>query len=157
VRAAKFDPRSNSTHSQPVLNSGAIAMDPATVAGLGLAVAPIIISALENYEYTFQPIIIFSRRYGREVERIQHALKVQKVDFANECCFLLHNVTSNRGNVLINDPHHALWQDEDLEDRLKIRLGDCYDAFVSALSLINAALSGILRETKTLDILTQKV
>ncbi len=132
-------------------------MEPATVAGLALAVGPLIISALENYEYTFQPIIIFSRGYRREVERFQHALKVQRVNFANECCFLLHSVTSNGGNVMINDPRHALWQDEDLEDRFKVLLTDCYDACVSALSLINAVLSDILRETKTLDILTQKV
>lgn len=134
-----------------------MAIDPVTVAGLGLAVAPLIISALENYEHTFQPIIIFSHGYRREVERFQHALRVQKVNFANECCFLLHSVTSNRGNLMINDPRHALWQDEDLEDRLIVRLEDCYDACVSALSLINAALSEILRETKTLEILTQKV
>lgn len=132
-------------------------VDPATVAGLGLAVAPLIISALENYEYTFQPIIIFSRRYKSEVERFQHALKVQKVVFANECCWLLHSVTSNRGNLMINNPHHALWQDEDLEDRLKDHLADCYDACASALSLINAVLTDILKETKSLDILTQQV
>lgn len=131
--------------------------DPATAAGLALAVAPLIISALENYEYTFQPIIIFSRRYKREVERFQHALKVQKVDFANECCFLLHSVTSSRGNVMINDYSHALWHDAELEDQLKARLADCYDACVSALSLINALLVEILKETRTLDILTQKV
>lgn len=145
------------TYNELVLSSSAITMEPATVAGLVLAVAPLIISALENYEYTFQPIIIFSRSYRKEVERFQHGLKVQKVDFANECCFLLHSVTSNRGNEMINDPHNALWHDADLEDRLIIRLADCYDACVSALSLINAALSEILRETKTLDILTQKV
>lgn len=127
------------------------------MAGLALAVSPLIISALENYEYTFQPIIIFSRRYKREVERFQHALKVQRVDFANECCFLLHSVTSNHGNVMINDRGHALWQDDGLEDRLKSRLADSYDACVSALSLINGVLVEILKETKTLDILIRKV
>lgn len=132
-------------------------MEAVTVAGLGLAVAPLIISALENYEYTFQPIVIFSRRYKSEIERFQHTLKVQKVDLANECCWLLHSVTSNRGNVMINNPHHTLWQDEDLENRLRNRLAECYGACVSALTLINAVLSDILKETKTLDFLTQQV
>jgi len=68
--------------------------DPATIAGLTLAVAPLIISALENYEYTLQPILIFSRGYQKEVQRFQDALKVQKRDFENECCFLLHSVTN---------------------------------------------------------------
>lgn len=132
-------------------------MDPATGVGLALAILPLIISALENYEYTFQPIIIFSRRYRKDVERFQNALKVQRVTFANECCFLLHSVTSSRGNVMIDDLGHALWQDEDLEEQLKAHLVDSYDGCVSALSLINDALTEILNETKTLDILLKKV
>lgn len=132
-------------------------MDPATAAGLALAVVPLMISALENYEYTFQPIIIFSHRYKREIERFQCALKVQRVDFANECAFLLHAVTSNRGSVMIDDLRHPLWEDADLEDRMKINLNDCYAGCVSALSLINNILTEILKETKTLDILLQRV
>lgn len=132
-------------------------MDPATGVGLALGIIPLIISALENYEYTFQLIIIFSRHYRKEVERFQNALKVQRVSFANECCFLLHSVTSSRGNVMINDLGHALWRDEDLEEQLKARLVDSYDGCVSGLSLINDALMEILKETKTLDILLQKV
>lgn len=132
-------------------------MDPVTGIGLALGIMPLMISALENYEYTFQPIIIFSRHYRKEVERFQNALKVQRVDFANECCFLLHSVTSHRGNVIIDDLGHALWRDEDLEERLKTRLDDCYAGCVSALALINDILTEILKETKTLDILLQKV
>ena len=52
-------------------------MDPVTAAGLALAIVPLMISALENYEYTFQLIIIFSHRYKREIERFQNALRVQ--------------------------------------------------------------------------------
>lgn len=132
-------------------------MDPATGVGLALGIIPLIISALENYKVTFQPVIIFSGHYRKEVKRFQAALKVQEVNFANECCFLLQSVTSNRGNVMINDLGHALWRDEDLEEQLKARLVDSYDGCVSALSLINDALTEILKETKTLDILLQKV
>ena len=132
-------------------------MDPVTAAGLGLAIIPLVISALENYEYTFQPIYIFSRTYQREVERFQHALQVQKVDFENECCFLLHSVTSNCGNEMVKDLQHPLWQDNDLEERLKTRLNESYEGCRSALRLINELLTDILRETKTLHILQQKV
>lgn len=131
--------------------------DPATAAGLALGVIPLIISALENYEYTFQPIIIFSRRYRKEVEKFQKALKVQKVNFANECTFLLHSVTSDRGNLMIDDLEHPLWRDDDLESRLRNRLSDSYDGCVSSLSLINDILVEILQDTKSLDILLQKV
>lgn len=132
-------------------------MDPVTAAGLALAVVPLVISALENYEYTLQPIVIFSRRYRKEIKRFQDALKVQKVDFANECCLLLHSVTCNRGNVMVDDLQHMLWQEGGLEDRLKARLNESYDACVTALSLINTLLADILKETKILDILNEKV
>ena len=132
-------------------------MDPATAAGLALAVVPLMISALENYEYTFQPIIIFRKRYKKEVERFQNALKVQRVDFENECCFLLHSVTLNRGKVMVEDLGHALWQDEDLENRLTAQLGDAYQGCGAALSLINNLLIEILEETRTLDIVRKKV
>ena len=131
--------------------------DPAPAAGLALAVTPLIVSALENYEYIFQPIIIFSKRYRKVVEKFQKALKVQRVKFANECTFLLHSVTSNRGNLMIDDLEHALWRDRDLENRLRDRLSDSYDACVSSLSLINEILLEILKDTKTLDTLLQKV
>lgn len=131
--------------------------DPATAAGLALAVIPLIISALENYEYTFQPIIIFSKRYRKEVEKFQKALKVQKVNFANECTFLLHSVTSNRAHSMIDDLEHPLWRDSDLESRLRERLSDSYDGCVSSLSLINDILEEILQDTKALEILLQKV
>ena len=131
--------------------------DPATATGLALAVIPLIVSALENYEYTFQPIIIFSKRYRKEVEKFQKALKVQKVNFANECTFLLHSVTSNQGNEMIDDLQHPFWWDRDLENRLRDRLSDSYDGCVSSLSLINDILLEILKDTKTLDILLQKV
>ena len=130
-------------------------MDPVTATGLALAVVPLVISALENYEYTLQPIVIFSRRYRKEIERFQDALKVQKVDFTNECCLLLHNVT--RGNDMVDDLQHMLWQENGLEERLKARLNESYDACVSALSLINTLLADILKETKILDILNEKV
>ena len=132
-------------------------MDPVTGVGLALGILPLIISALENYKYTFQPIYIFTRRYRKEVERFQNVLKVQRVRFANECCFLLHSVTSNRGQAMMNDLGHALWRDEDIEQQLKGRLLDSYDGCVSALALINDALKEILKETKTLDIVLQKV
>ena len=132
-------------------------MDPITGAGLALAVIPLVIAALQNYEYTLQPIVIFSSRYRKEVERLQDSLKVQKVDFMNECCFLLHSVTSNRGNVMVDDLRHVLWQEQNLEERLKARLNESYDACVSALSLINTLLTDVLKETKIFDIIDAKV
>ena len=145
--------------SSPIFNryTEQTTRDPATIVGLALAVPPLIVAALENWEYTFQPIIIFSRRYHREVERFQRSLKVQRALFANGCCFLLHDVIYNRGSIIINDRNDPPWKDSGLEARLKARLEDSYDACVSALRSINTVLNEILSETKTLEILLQQV
>lgn len=132
-------------------------MDPATVAGLALAVVPLMLFALENYEHAFQPIIIFTRHYRREVERFQMALKIQKVVFQNECCLLLDRVQLSQGDVMIGDLTHPLWRDNNLEDRIRLQLDESYDACISSLFLINQILAEILKETGTLEILAQKV
>jgi len=134
-----------------------MSMDPATVAGLALAVVPLMLFALENYEHAFQPIIIFTRRYRREVERFQMALKVQKVVSQNECCLLLDRVQFSQGDVMIDDLTHPLWRDSNLEDRIRLQLDESYDACISSSFLINQMLAEILKETGTLDILAQKV
>ena len=72
-------------------------MDVVTAAGLAIGIIPLTISALENYEYTFQSIIIFSRRYKKEVKQFQQALSIQAEILASECCLLLHCVTDNQG------------------------------------------------------------
>ena len=131
-------------------------IDPATTAGLALAVVPLMISALENWEYTFRPIIIFAHRYRSEVENLQNELKVQAIGFANECCFLLESV-SDHGSDMINNLQHWSWQDPRLEGKLQERLNENYEACRSSLQLIDGTLKDILKDTKTLEILLQQV
>lgn len=88
------------------------------------------------------------------MENFQDKLRVQKVNFANECAELLQHVS----DVDINDDRrHRSWQDPGLEEKVKARLEENYGACVSALRLINDLLIDILRETGTLDILTEQV
>ena len=127
---------------------------------MGLAVLPLIVSALENYEYTFQPIVIFSskRRYQREVERFYNVLKVHRLDFENECFLLLHSIASYRDiEAMRSDLQSTMWRDKRLEARLKDRLEHSYEACSSALTLINNVLTDILEETRSLHLLAQKV
>ena len=117
---------------------------------------PLIISALENYEYTFQPIVIFSRRYQKEVKIFQDKVSVQKADFANECSILLDSV-SDHGSDMINNLQHWSWQDQEIGPKLKARLEGNYEACVSALRIINGILIDILKETGAFDILVEQV
>ena len=129
--------------------------EPATAAGLALAVAPLIISALENYQNVFEPFIIFRKKYKEEVKRFQDLLRVQKQTFYNECGFLLDDI-EGAGYDMVDNRSHWRWQDPELEIKLRSRLDDNYDACVAAVRRVRTILDEILDETKTLEILQQK-
>lgn len=57
-------------------------MDPLSAAGLALAIVPLLISAFENYEITFQPSVTY-RRHVKEVERFRARLEGQRAIFLN--------------------------------------------------------------------------
>ena len=132
-------------------------MNPVTTTSLVFAVLPLIVAALEKYQNTFQPMLIFARRYRREAEKFQDALKVQKSDLENECYPLFRSVAAYGGGKMISNPRDRQWKDEGLETHVKARLDHCYDASISALRLINSVLTEILEETKSLHILLQEV
>lgn len=131
-------------------------MDPVTVTGLTLAILPLIISAIENYEYTFRPIVTY-HRYRKEAKRFQNVLRIQKTAFENECRLLLSTVTTHEDEML-NDRTSGLWRDEELDRRLAERLDESFVTCVSTLELINESLADILRETGGFeDLLKTKV
>ena len=129
--------------------------EPATAAGLALAVVPLIISALENYQNVFEPFIIFKKKYKEEVKRFQDLLRVQNQTFCNECGFLLDGI-AGAGYDMVDNRDHWRWQDPELEIKLRSRLDKNYDACVAAVRRVRVILDEILDETKTLEILQQK-
>jgi hypothetical protein len=122
--------------------------DPATVAGLALAVVPLLISAFENYETTFQPFVTYCR-HVREVERFLARLGIQRTIFLNECELLFMAVSNGPSlSEVLKDPDHPSRTDEQISRRLKDLLGSSYNACVSTLQLINDTLNKITLETK---------
>lgn len=136
-------------------------MDPLTVAGLALGIAPLIISAVENYEHTFQPFVIY-RRYSREIDRFTTRLSTQKTIFVNECQLLLL-ATENQGNPdsvlldrILKDSSHASRMDDGLNQRLEKILGASFDKCIATLHLIQETLDDIIKETKRFEEVTSK-
>jgi len=127
-------------------------MDPATITGLVLGVLPLLISAAENYEITFQPFVTY-RRHIREVAR----LNTQRSIFHNECQLLLCEVDQNLNDIL-GDPNHISRRDEQLSGRIQQLLGSSCAMCISTLNLINDTLNEITAETKGFeDLLDSKV
>ncbi len=138
-------------------------MDPLTIKGLALGIAPLIISAVENYEYTFQPFVTY-RRYSREIDNFTTRLAAQKAIFNNQCQLLL-SAAERDGNPsealldnILRDPYHASRNNGALSIRLEELLGGSLSACESTLRLIQSTLEDITRETKSFrDIPGQKV
>jgi len=131
-------------------------MDPATITGLVLGAIPLLISAVENYEVTFQPFVTY-RRYGKEVQRFTAKLDAQRAIFHNECQLLLLAVGQNLTDIL-RDPNHPARNDEQLSKRLEELLGYSYITCSSTLNLINDTLSEVTQETRGFgDLLEHKV
>ncbi|KAL9122298.1 MAG: hypothetical protein Q9187_001146 [Circinaria calcarea] len=124
-------------------------MDPATATSLTLAILPLIIAVIENYEYTFRPIVTF-HRHRKEAKRFQNLLRIQKTAFENECRLLLSTVTTHEDEML-NDRTSELWRDEELDRRLAERLDESFNTCVSTLELVNESLVAILKETGGFD------
>lgn len=131
-------------------------MDPATIAGLVLGVIPLLISAAENYEITFQPFVTY-RRHVKEVQRFTARLDAQRAIFHNECQLLLLAVGQNLTDIL-EDPNHPSRSDQQLSNRLQGLLGSSYSTCVRTLQLINDTLEEVSTETAGFgDLLEKKV
>jgi hypothetical protein len=123
-------------------------MDPATAAGLVLSVIPLLISAVENYEVTFQPFVTYCR-YAKEVERFTTRLDTQRAIFCNECQLLFLAVSDGQSlNEVLANPAHPLRWDDEISSRLHDMLGSSYQTCVSLLNHINETLSAIMQETQ---------
>jgi hypothetical protein len=127
--------------------------DPVSFAGLGLAILPLMLFAIENYERIFEPVIILAHGGRTEAGKFQLALDVQKTRFENSCRLLLKTVTSHT-NDMITDHQHPLWWNRDLDEELEARLGDSFRACVSALTLIQEALDRAMEDYGGLNVLT---
>ncbi|KAH0556613.1 hypothetical protein GP486_005553 [Trichoglossum hirsutum] len=132
-------------------------VDPATAASLTFAVLPLIISAVENYEVTFQPFVIY-RRYVKEMQRFTAKLGAQKAIFLNECQLLLLAVSHGQNiDGILKDPNHPSRKDEALDKELQELLGASFETCVSTLNLINETLGEVTSETQGFqDILENK-
>ena len=128
-------------------------MDPVSAVGLALGIAPLIISAIENYEYTFQPFVTY-RHYSREIDKFTTRLSTQKTIFNNECQLLLLAVDNrdNRGDLLLGsilkDPAHSARRNDALNRRLEELLGSSLTTCVAKLQLIQGTLDEITHETR---------
>jgi hypothetical protein len=110
------------------------------VVGLVLAVLPIVISALENYEKGISTIQRF-RAYRREVRSICIALQTEQVLFGNSCEQLLKDIVSPvELELLLKEPGGTQWTLPHISRNLQTRLGSSYSIYIIRVQDIVAAI-----------------
>jgi hypothetical protein len=124
-------------------------------------VAPLIISAIENYETAFQPFVTY-RRYSGEIAKFATRLDAQKAIFNNQCQLLLLAPEKDglQEDVILDnilkDPRHPSRSDGTLNSHLEDLLGASVNTCVSTLRLIQQTLDEITRETEGFQELSNK-
>jgi hypothetical protein len=110
------------------------------IAGLALAIAPFIISAIEHYRRGLEPFKIWAR-YRRELGLLRDILDVENAKLLDTCEQLLQSVVpQDELQKLITHPGGPHWQNPVLQDKLKRVLGRSYSSFISALREIKDTL-----------------
>lgn len=120
-------------------------MDPATAAGIALAVLPLIVTVVEDYRAAIQPFITL-KRYRKQARQFGVSLDTERTIFKNSCLHLLYSVTED-GPVMLENPGHRLWQDSELDRKLSAHLRDSLEVCISIIESIKDVLDEIQKES----------
>ena len=98
------------------------------VAGLVLAVFPLVINALEHYEDGLQPLKEWMR-FRNEFATFMNALCRQKIFFRQNIEELLGPIVASDFEMaqLLDDPDGPAWKSEELDRKLRARLPGKYE------------------------------
>lgn len=120
------------------------------VAGIALAILPLLISTAKRYNDCFLPLTRY-RKFAPEVSRFQQQLKIQKTIFRNQCRILLEFVI-NRDDAerTLSASRHPSTSNSDVETRLAVQLGESKEACRTIVSLIDERLRDIEKESQDL-------
>lgn len=122
------------------------------VAGLAIALLPILISAAEQYNNCIRPILRY-RKVAKDVQIFQRSLEVQKTIFRNQGRILLEGVVNHDDalRMLEVGSIDPLWRNTGLEAKLAEQLGSSKEACVTSIELINEKLQKIAEESRRLQ------
>lgn len=113
------------------------------LAGLALAVLPLLVSAIEHYDDILKPLRAY-RGFSSKLKRLNDDLTVQRTIFRTECLLLLAPVsTSTTAQAMLSDPRHEAWESVTLERVLNERFGPLASSCQLVVKRINAHLKSI--------------
>ena len=122
------------------------------VAGLALAVLPLLVSAAEHYDDCIRPILRY-RKIVKDIQLFQRRLEVQQALFKNQCRIVLEGIVDHDAAVRMLAVGHddPLWRDADLERQLNESFGECLRSWVTSIDLTSEKLQEIEKESRKLQ------
>ncbi|KAF2262113.1 hypothetical protein CC78DRAFT_546154 [Lojkania enalia] len=113
------------------------------VAGIALAVLPLFVSALEDYERGLDPIKSFMR-WERELPKYIRKLRNQHVHYEQTLRCLLEPITTEFELAeMLSEPNGQLWRNSGVSDRLEDRLQEAYKAYQNTIVDIDRIMKKI--------------
>ena len=102
-------------------------------AGLVLGSIPLVVSALEHYVQGVRGVVRWWR-FKKEVEGLGRMLDTEQGRFLNTCELLLSGlVSSTQLSRLLESPGKNEWKDEEIDRKLKRRLGRDYSRYLGSI------------------------
>jgi hypothetical protein len=116
------------------------------VAGVALAVLPLLLNQLDNYVQGLETLKGFrAKRYLRELEGYYTSLDTQQTIFVNHLLRSLEGVVVYEDGIddLNNHPLGDLWKNEALHSALKDKLGRNFQPFMQTMKEISDLLEDL--------------
>lgn len=121
------------------------------LAGVTLALLPLLVSAAENYGRCAAPISRF-KNFPKEVEQFLEQVDIQKLVFRNQCRVLLENVVDQDvARTMIQTAEHHSWHDIELEARLAQLMENTRGSCIKTMESIDEKLKAIESECQKLS------
>ncbi len=116
------------------------------VAGVALAVVPILLSAAEHYDDVQRPLARLFK-FSREVSRYCKRLKTHSTIFREECRLLLGHVVRDEEVIqMLKASSHPLWKDGVVERGLVELLSTSREACMNTIGMVKKVLEEIEHE-----------
>lgn len=126
------------------------------VAGLALAILPLIVSAAEHYENCFRPFLQY-KSFAKEADFFRKLFSVQKAIFKNQCVILLQELVDHDAALaMLNGAHHLSLVSDELDRRLGELLGESKEPCLSIIETIHDKLSDIESESQQLGTIIEQ-
>jgi len=121
--------------------------------GVVLAVLPLVISAIEHYDF-FAPFICHCA-FTRELQNFRRKLDARKLLFRNECRLLLESLVQDDvlEEMFKEGSKHPSWGDTELDGRLKGHLGESYEVCVGMVVAIKGCIDQLKHKTRGLGVI----